>query len=252
MMGKRHDTIGIKQVVRLEWMQQTVNLVMAGLDVRAIRQELHDYLAGRKGSGTPGERGHTSRSQVINMLVGIWVTPDPAIQEFRCAALEFLQANPNVALAIHWGMICAAYPFWFSTAMQTGRLLRLQDQVAQSQIINRLKEQYGDRETVSRYGRYVIRSFVAWGVLNDSDSLGCYERSAPMPVGDPELFGLLIEGALHAIADGRSSLALLCNNPGLFPFDCPVATGDRISACNRRIDLVRHGLDEASLYLKKP
>ena len=65
-------------------------------------------------------------------------------------------------LPLHSAILSAAYPFWFNVATQTGRLLKLQEQITQHQIFNRLKEQYGDRETVSRNARYTIRSFVAW------------------------------------------------------------------------------------------
>lgn len=42
-MGKRHETIGIKQAIRFEWMQKTANLLLAGLDAKVIRQELHEF-----------------------------------------------------------------------------------------------------------------------------------------------------------------------------------------------------------------
>ena len=32
-MGKRHEAIGIKQAIRLEWMQKATNLLLSGLDV---------------------------------------------------------------------------------------------------------------------------------------------------------------------------------------------------------------------------
>ena len=33
-MSKRHDVIGIKQVIRIEWMQKTTNLMLAGVDAK--------------------------------------------------------------------------------------------------------------------------------------------------------------------------------------------------------------------------
>ena len=48
MRGTRHESIGIKQAIRFEWMQKTANLLMAGLDAKTIRQELHEFLADRK------------------------------------------------------------------------------------------------------------------------------------------------------------------------------------------------------------
>ncbi len=155
-----------------------------------------------------------------------------------------------MGLAIHWGMITAVYPFWFNVAWQTGRLLTLQDQVTQAQIVHRLKEQYGDRSTISRYARYVIRSFVAWGVLKDAEAKGCYERSAPMNLADHSLIMLMFEAALHTTPEGQGALSLLLKHPAFFPFHLSVTTGAFIAQHSDRIDMVRYGLDDEMLKMR--
>jgi len=249
-MSKRHETIGIKQVIRFEWMQKTANLLLAGLDAKTIRQELHAFLADQKGNGSAGPRSEQTRTFVVNNLMRIWVSSDPALIPFRAASLAFLREHPSMALAIHWGMISAVYPFWFNVARQTGRLLALQDQVTQTQIINRLKEQYGDRQTVSRYAKFVIRSFVAWGALKDSEVKGCYEKAAPVSIAEPNLAILMFESSLLATPEAKGALGLLLNNPAFFPFQLPVMTGDFVSQRSDRIDVVRYGLDDELLKLK--
>ena len=260
-MGKRHEAIGIKQAIRFEWMQKAANLLLAGLDAKTIRQELHEFLADRKGNGSEGERSDQTRTFVVNNLMKIWVSPDPELIPFRDASLALLRdlpapsaarqaGNPSMALAVHWGMISAVYPFWFNVARQTGRLLALQDQVTQTQIINRLKEQYGDRQTVSRYARFVIRSFVAWGALKDSEAKGCYEKAAPVSIAEPNLAILMFVSALLATPEAKGALGLLLNNPAFFPFQLPVMTGDFVSQRSDRIDVVRYGLDDELLKLK--
>ncbi len=133
--------------------------------------------------------------------------------------------------------------------MQVGRLLNLQDQVTQPQIFNRLKERYGDRETVARNARYAVRSFVGWGVLNDTDTRGCYKKSAPLTIVDKDCAILMIEAALHANPEGKGALGLLINNPAFFPFRLPAMTGNIISQNDNRIDVVRYGLDDELLVL---
>ena len=249
-MGKRHEAIGIKQAIRFEWIQNAANLLLAGLEPKTIRQELHEFLAERKGNGSEGERSGQTRTFVVNNLMKLWVCPEPELVPFRDASLASLREHPAAALAVHWGLISAVYPFWFNVARQTGRLLALQDQVTQTQIIDRLKEQYGDRQTVSRYARYVIRSFVAWGVLKDSEAMGCYEKADPMYIADTNLAILLFESALLATQEAQGALALLLNNPAFFPFQLPLMTGDFVSQHNDRIDVVRYGLDDELLKLK--
>lgn len=249
-MGKRHEAIGIKQAIRFEWMQKAANLLLAGLDAKTIRQELHEFLSDRNDNGSEGERSDMTRTFVVNNLMKIWIAPDPDLIPFRDASLAFLRENPSTAMAVHWGMISAAYPFWFNVARQTGRLLALQDQVTQTQIIDRLKEQYGDRQTVSRYARFVIRSFVAWGVLKDSDAKGCYKKVASVSIAEPNLALLMFQSALLATPEEKVALGLLLNNPSFFPFQLPVMTGDFVSQRSDRIDVVRYGLDDELLKLK--
>ena len=249
-MGKRYEAIGIKQVIRLEWMQKAVNLQLAGLDAKTIRQELHEFLADKKDNGSEGERSDQTRTFVVNNLMKIWVSPDSELIPFRDASVAHLQENPAEALPVNWGMISAVYPFWLNVARQTGRLLALQDQVTQTQIINRLKEQYGDRQTVSRYAKYVIRSFVAWGVMQDSGAKGCYEISAPENIVEPTLAMLMFESALLATPEAKGALGLLLNNPAFFPFKLPVMTGAFVSQRSNRIEVVRYGLDDELLKLK--
>jgi len=248
-MGKRHEVIGIKQVIRLEWMQQTVNLLLSGMDVKGIRQELHEFLSNRNGDGSEKERGETSRSQVVNILMNIWITPSVELIEFRNDLLLLVQESHGKHLPIHWSMITAAYPFWFNVAQQTGRLLALQSQVTQAQIISRIKELYGDRQTVSRYARSVIRSFVTWGVLKDSGKKGCYEKNTLTNVEGFNLAILMYESALHSIPEAKGAMTLLSNSPSFFPFQLPVITGDFISQHSNRIDVIRYGLDDELLEL---
>ncbi len=249
-MGKRHEAIGIKQTIRLEWMQRAVNLLLVGSDAKIIRQELHEFLVDKKGNDTEGKRSEEARSFVVSNLMRIWVSPDPELISFRDASLAFLRENPSMALAVHWGMISAVYPFWLNVARQTGRLLALQDQVTQTQIINRLKEQYGDRQTVSRYAKFVLRSFIAWGVLKDSVAKGCYEKAVPVSIAEPNLAILMFEAALLATPEAKGALGLLLNSPAFFPFHLPVMTGDFVSQRSERVNVVRYGLDDELLTLK--
>lgn len=249
-MGKRHEAIAIKQVIRFEWMEKATNLLLAGLDARDVRHELHEFLSCRKGSGSNGGRGETSKAQVVNMLMKIWVSPAPELQAFRDALLSFIHVHPSMSLPIHWGMISATYPFWFNVARQVGRLLSLQDQVTQAQVFTRLNEQYGERETVARYSRYTIRSFVAWGVLADSEAKGCYEKTPPLSIADINLAILMFESALLAAPEAKGALGLLVNNPAFFPFQFPVMSGDFVSQRSKRIEVVRYGLNDELLALR--
>ena len=88
----------------------------------------------------------------------------------------------------------------------------------------RLKEQYGDRETVARNARYTVRSMVAWGVLKDAGK-GCYEKSEALSVTDRDLTVLMLEAALHTTLEGNGELGSLLNNPAFFPLPPTIHDG---------------------------
>ena len=249
MTGSRHEKIGIKQVIRLEWMDKVLSMLLAGMSEAAIRQELDEYLSTQKQSGGQGERGKKTYGMAIGILSS-WFSPDNDLIPFRNDALKLARELPKDKwLPLHWAVISAAYPFWFNVARQVGRLLNLQNKITQKQVFNRLKEQYGDRETVARNARYTVRSFVAWGVLKDADVKGCYERGKSFLVSDYKEIIILLECGLLSTKEGKIPLNVLLNSPSFFPFTLSTLTGAFISQNSQRIDITRYGLDDELLKL---
>jgi hypothetical protein len=248
-MGKRHGKLGIKQTIQKHWMDRVVQMMLSGMTEKEIRADLVDYLSTQKQSGGTGERGQKTYGMAIGIL-GSWFAPDKDLIPFRDNNLTLAgQLSQDAWLPLHWSVISASYPFWFNVATQVGRLLNLQDQVTQPQIFNRLKEQYGDRETVARNARYTVRSFVAWGTLSDSGNRGCYGKAAPVSIDEKNMAILMLEAALYASPEGKVELRVLLNNPAYFPYLLPVMTGDFIAQNSNRIEVVRYGLDDELLKL---
>jgi len=218
-MGKRHETIGIKQVVRLDWYNYALDMLLAGQQPNEIRFQLDEFISDRLQSGGYGERGEQTYTKAVTQIMKCWVSPASELVSFRDSALDLARnLEKELRLALHWAVAVAAYPFWYLVARQVGRLLNLQDSITQSQIRLRCFEVMGERSTVERSARRVIRSFVDWGVLNDSSSKGCYEKTASVNVTSHKLAVLMIDAALLAIPEGKAAMGLLLNNPAFFPF----------------------------------
>lgn len=245
----RFSKVGIQRELRIEWFDQSARLHLMGFTKSAARQEIYNYL-----DNTPEFESPPSiqtKTYIANVLIKSWISPDKDLMPLRDAASQILQQHPGYRLPLHWCLLGAAYPFWFAVATVMGRLLNLQDQVTQTQVVTRLKEAYGDRQTISRRARYVIRSFVAWGALKDSKATGCYNKSIPVSIIGSDLAIFIIESALLATPEAKSALGILLNNPAFFPFQLPVITGDFVSQHSERIDVVRYGLDDVLLKLKE-
>lgn len=251
MTGRRHEVIGIKQVVRLEWYDYALDMLLEGLAPKEIRKQLDEFICERLQSGGYGERGEQAYTKAVTQIMKSWVTPDRRLTDFRDALLSYPRKNEGgIRIALHWAVVIAAYPFWYRVAEQVGRLLNLQNSITQSQIRLRCFESMGEKSTVERSSRRVLRTFVAWETLKDSASKGCYEKGVSVDIADPNLAVLLFEATLHALPEGRGTLGFLLNNPAFFPFQLPRITGDFISQNSDRIDVERYGLDEELLRLK--
>lgn len=247
MVQNRFNKVGIQRELRLEWFDQAARLHGMGFSKSEARQEIYSYLDMAPGFGkTPSLQ---TKTYVANVLIKSWIAPDKDLVPLRDQVFLALQHEQDLRFPLHWCLLGAAYPFWFSVASLIGRLLNLQNQVTQAQIVSRLKEKYGDRQTVSRRARYIIRSFVAWGALKDSKVKGCYEKTAPISITDANAAILMFESALLAIPEAKSALGMFLNNPAFFPFQLPVVTGDFISRQSDRIEVVRYGLDDELLKL---
>jgi len=234
-------------------MEKTVNLWLAGFSPKEIRQELDDYLSSRKQSGGIGVRGAQAYPKAITILMRSLITPSAELIAFSENTKKMFKEpiTEHERMALYWGAISAAYPFWFNVSGQIGRLLNLQDQINKKQIVQRLKEKYGDRETVGRVARYVIRSYIAWGILKDTAVKGRYKKGEIFTIDNKRVVGLLLEGVLHTIPDGKSSISNINDNSGLYMFDTPRMAGESVVQTNPRVEVIRFGMGEEVLKLRE-
>ena len=250
-MTKRADQIGFSQRVRLEWFERTANLIVAGNEKPAIMEGLQELLRDKVSVGGQAVRGN--REKIITILLKTWLTVPGGLEPLRDGGLELFKRAQRVDhLALHWGMVSAVYPFWAGVAGQTGRLLRLQGTAGAAHVQRRVREQYGERDTVSRAARRVLRSFVDWDVLRESGVKGVYEPASPMVVDDRNLSAWLIEAVLVSGVNGPTTLKSLTDSTALFPFRLPRLSAGELVGSSKRLDVITHNLDEELVVLKRP
>lgn len=244
----RQKQVGIDRRIRLEWLEYTASLVLAGNSredtVAALQDKLKDAVAGG------GNSGRGCREKTITVLMRVWGNPPVHLSPFKDAGLEILRRTPvNEHLAVHWSALMATYPFWRDIAEVTGRLLRLQGTASVSQVMRRISETYGDRQTVSRSCQRALRSFVDWGVLVDTDARGLFRPGRRMPISDPIVCAWVLEALLLSGASS-GTLTEIRVSPALFPFELRELSLQEIENSGR-LELVRHGLDYDLVKLKQ-
>lgn len=242
--------IGFSQRIRLEWLEQTANLVLAGNDKDAVNDSLQELL--RDKVSIEGQAIRGNREKVITILMKTWLTVPRGLEALRDEGLQIHQGlSRKDRVAVHWGMALAAYPFWGAVATHTGRLLRLQGTAAAAHVQRRVKEQYGERETASRAARRVLRSFIDWGVLRETHDKGVYAQGNKYSIHDPRLITWLVEASLHARLNGSAVIKDLLDSPSIFPFRLAHVSAEHLASLSPRLDLLRHGLDDDLVMLRE-
>ncbi len=111
--------VGFSQRIRLEWLQQTAALVLAGRPREEIKATLQELLQDQLSVGGTAERGN--REKAVTILLKIWVSVPRHLETLRNDGLELLKRIPvHEQLAIHWGMTIAVYPFFGIVAEAVG------------------------------------------------------------------------------------------------------------------------------------
>lgn len=249
MIGRRSQ-IGFSQRIRLEWFERTADMILAGNNEAVIDDSLQDLLRDKVSVG--GTAVRSNREKIITILLKTWVTVPREREKLRDEGLVMLQRLPRKdGIAVHWGMVLAAYPFWGAVSAYTGRLLRLQGTAAAAQVQRRIREQYGERETASRAARRVLRSFIDWGVLNETRDKGVYEQGQLYSVEEPGLIAWMVEASLHARSNGSAAIRDLLDSPSIFPFRLAHVSAEHLATLSPRLDILRHGLDDDLVMLRE-
>lgn len=240
--------VGFSQRIQLDWLELTANLLSAGLTRPEIQTHLDNFLQDKLSIGS--ESKSSGRRKAISILLKTWVTVPAGLEPLRNEALELLLTTPcHQHLTIHWGMTMAVYPFFGIVAENVGRLLRLQGRFAVGSIQRRIKEQLGDRETVSRATQRVLRCFVDWGVLQDTLEIGVYQPASVHLVDNRKIAMWLIEAALIASNSNSQALGVISQAPALFPFMVSPINPRDLEA-NQRLEFFHQGLDEKMVMLR--
>jgi len=246
----RPRVIGYNRTVKLRWLDETLDLFLAGMSDADIHDALSERLKDELSVGSTAKRG--SREKTITLLLKTWVRVPQPLRALRDEGVHLLQGvRRSERLPLHWGMTMAVYPFWRVVADVTGRLFRLQGTAAPMQVQRRVKELLGEREAVARSARYVLRAFSDWGVVIDSARSGEYSPAPPLPVVDSKLAVWLLETAVVSAPDGVSDFRSLVNGPCLFPFQIGRVAPEQLAESGR-LEVARHSLEDTVVRVRKP
>jgi hypothetical protein len=227
--------IGFDRKLDLDWLDATVGLCQESLDPGAVAGQLRQKLAYEIA-------GDEARRKTIGVLLRIWVNVPAKVSRLRDEALQLAaKVSPEERLWLHWGMSLLAYPFFRDVAAVVGQLGRLQGTFTQAQTQRRMIENWGQRTTLQRAVQRLLRTFVDWDVMRDTDVRGSYDVAPPRRTEDRTLALWLLDCALQANEAEQVPLRGLGQLLYTFPFDLlPFIEKVRRS---ERFEVTRQGLD---------
>jgi len=227
--------IGFDRKLQLGWLDATVGCCQESPDPGVVaghlRQRLESKVAGTE-----------ARRKTITVLLRIWVNVPAKDGRLRDEALQLAaQVSPEERLWLHWGMSLLAYPFFRDVAATAGQLSRLQGVFSQAQVQRRMIESWGQRTTLQRAVRRLLRTFIDWDVLQETDARGSYDVAPPRQTENRALALWFLDCALRAHQSEQVLLRELGQLAYTFPFDLlPFVNDLRRSD---RFEITRQGLD---------
>jgi hypothetical protein len=237
-------SIAFNRRLSAAWLKEGLRLRAEGIDgdawVEAMRSAISAEVSGRD-----------SIQKSLRYLRHALVEPGE-LEPLRADAIRLFQSSCDAEKdrVLSWGLAAACYPFLQEVAATIGRMLRVQPEMKLEQLLRKLTESFGEKETVRRSGRYSLGLIQDLGFVHRTMKAGCYSASQPIKVTDPDLASWLIKAWFFAAGTtSPMDRIALSNHPSLSSFDAPelVATAlkqgvlvvDRLSLSQDMVRLVQ-------------
>lgn len=202
--------VGFTRIIRLPWLNKTIELASEGLEPAQMRKELEEYLKFEISSDT-------NRRKTREILLFPWVSEDSALETLRPVALKLAASHPYKLLAIHWGMLVVAFPMFGDLVRLIGKMCEYQDEFTAAQLKLKILDEWGERSTVVKGSEKMLASLNAIGVI-ERVKQGRY-RLVESTTIDEDLSLFLLHADMFANQTGYRTYAELHSLPELFPFE---------------------------------
>lgn len=211
----RYEKLGFKVVLERSWLDLALDLMLQKKSPDEIRETLKEAIL------VTGKRSEQTTRFAIQ-IIRAWFEPDDDLVVFRDQLLAKAHSVPQSQWsALHWACLTAAYPFLLSVSTVFGRLLALQDEATKAQLLTRMQDIYGTRETVERALYYALGTFINLGLVEKKTKTGIMAAPEKITHLDEQMGILLWKAVLHATQGNRLPVHSLRNSPALYPFDMP-------------------------------
>ena len=226
--------IGFDRRIRLEWLDEVAFYYYKTRESKACADYMYEYLAEEM-------PGHRTRRNIITIMKRVWTEVPPETEHLRDRGMELLISSNdrNNRLAVHWGLLMAAYPFFRDVVDIIGQSLTMQDEVTLANIYRKTVEQWGERSTVIHALGKLTGSLWQWGVIGKAKT-GIYVAEPKLSLSEASQLWL-IECLIRTSPEREMQLINAITSAALFPFLINISKDDFIG--RDVFELSRQGLN---------
>lgn len=206
--------IAFNRRLRAAWLKEGLRLRAEGVDGDAWVESMRSVISVEIS-------GHDSIQKSLRYLRHALVEQGE-LEPLRAEAIQLFQSSrdPERDRVLCWGLAAACYPFLHEVATTIGRMLRVQPEMKLEQLLRKLTESFGEKETVRRSGRYSLGLIQDLNFVHRTKKAGCYAAGQPTHVTDSVLASWFIKAWFYAAgASGSVDRVALTNHPSLSFFD---------------------------------
>ena len=215
--------IAFNRRLRASWLREGLRLLAEGTEAANWIERMEDLVR----ESNPGKQ---SIIKSMRYLRSVWIENGKK-DTLRADAIELYRSGPTEksSVILSWGMAIATYPFLNDVASIIGRMLRVQPELKLEQLLRKLTETYGERETVRRSGRYALGLITDFGFVEHTESAGCYQLGKTLKPDSAKLSAWMVR-AWFAATGGSAVIdrVVMAGSPGLAFFDSSVLISDAI------------------------
>jgi hypothetical protein len=206
--------IGFNRNILLPWLEAAARFRLESDSPEVIRERLQGVLGERL-------RSAENRRKAIDILINIWVhsrEASAALYDEGLARFPTAQ-GPDQRIAVHYGMVLLAYPFFREAVAVIGQLGRRGSRVSSGEVKRRLMATRGQLGSLGKAVERVVYSLRDWGLLEDTGQQHIYAvPGRQREVGDAGLQAWLLACALTSHPAEELPYLDLVRLPELFPF----------------------------------
>lgn len=215
--------IAFNRRLRASWLGEGLRLLADGTEGANWIERMEDLVK-------ESNSGKDSITKSMRYLRHVWFEQGNA-EALRSEAIEIYCSEPSEksSIILSWGMAIATYPFLNDVASTIGRMLRVQPELKLEQLLRKLTETYGEKETVRRSGRYALGLITDLGFIERTKKPGCYRLGKSLKPNTAKLSAWMVR-AWFAANSGSAVIdrVVMAGSPSLAFFDSATLISDAI------------------------